>query len=94
MHWDPTVSIGNVITMGLALVAIVFAWRDMDWRIKNLEGWRKEAIQDVVARAAMDEKFKAAVDEFKISIAALHATVAAMDKEYQRRISENRAERR
>ena len=86
MHWDPTINIGNLITIALALIAIVFAWRDMDWRIKNLETWRREQIAWLVARAQLDEKFQSAVTEFKAAIAGLNVTVAAMDKEYERRI--------
>ena len=86
LHWDPTINIGNLITIALALIAIVFAWRDMDWRIRNLETWRREQIAGLVARAQLDEKFQTVVAEFKIAIAGLNVTVAAMDKEYERRM--------
>ena len=36
--------------------------------------------------AQLDEKFQTAVAEFKIAIAGLNVTVAAMDKEYERRM--------
>ena len=52
----------------------------------RLVGLRREQIAGLVARAQLDEKFQSAVTEFKAAIAALNVTVAAMDKEYERRI--------
>ena len=40
----------------------------------------------VETRAQLDEKFQTAVADFKIAIAGLNVTVAAMDKEYERRM--------
>ena len=52
----------------------------------RLVGLRREQIAGLVARAQLDEKFQSAVTEFKAAIAGLNVTVAAMDKEYERRI--------
>jgi len=80
MHFDPTISIGNVITMTLAAAAIIFAWRDMDWRVKNLEIWRREQLEGIKARVIVDERFQTAVEDFKLAIAQLSVKVAMMDK--------------
>lgn len=50
MHFDWTVNIGNVFTLiGVAVLAIV-AWKDLTWRLKNLEAWRLEHMIDACSR--------------------------------------------
>ncbi len=64
MHFESTVSIGNLLTF-LGLLLAAYGWwrahessesaklayqRDMDWRVKNLENWRKEHMIDADAR--------------------------------------------
>jgi len=66
--------------MLLAAAAIVFAWRDMDWRVRNLETWRKEQIEGIKARVVLDEHFQNAVGDFKLAIAQLNLKVAALDR--------------
>lgn len=39
-HFDPSISFGNVITAVTFLVFALLSWRDLNWRIKNLEVWR------------------------------------------------------
>lgn len=39
-HFDPTVTLGNLITVASAIVLIIIGWRDLNWRVKNLEEWR------------------------------------------------------
>ena len=75
MHFDSTINLGNIITIFLTCLAIIFAWRDMDWRIKNLETWRKEQIEGLKARAVLDERFQNAVADFKLAIAQLSIKV-------------------
>lgn len=50
MHFDTTVSLGNLITVAGLIFAGIWAWRDMTWRIGNLEEWRKEHMVDADAR--------------------------------------------
>jgi hypothetical protein len=45
-----TISIGNLLTIGLASIAAVGAWKDLTWRIKRLEEWRVEHMIDACAR--------------------------------------------
>ena len=48
--FDWTISLGNIIaTIGYTALAIV-AWRDLTWRVSNLETWRKEHSIDADAR--------------------------------------------
>lgn len=42
MKFDLTISLGNIISTTFYIVLIVIAWRDMHWRVKNLETWRRE----------------------------------------------------
>jgi hypothetical protein len=50
MHFDWNVSIGNVITAATFIVLAITAWRDMNWRVRNLEVWRKEHQVDADSR--------------------------------------------
>jgi hypothetical protein len=57
IHFEATISLGNVLTfLAFALAAIKF-WsaqieykKDMEWRVNNLEIWRKEHMFDADAR--------------------------------------------
>jgi hypothetical protein len=49
-HFDYTISIGNLITAFAFILCAVLAWRDMNWRVKNLEVWRKEHMVDADSR--------------------------------------------
>lgn len=50
MRFDWTVSIGNILSAAAFALAAVYAWKDMSWRIKNLETWRTEHMVDSDAR--------------------------------------------
>ena len=57
MHFESTVTLGNLITLFTAFFAIWKFWaaqvaykRDLDWRVTNLEVWRKEHIVDAESR--------------------------------------------
>lgn len=57
MHFDYTFTIGNIFTCVLLAIAAIKFWaaqiayqRDMDWRVTNLEAWRKEHMVDADAR--------------------------------------------
>lgn len=70
MHFDATVSLGNVLALVALLVTGFTAWRawkssekagavaqrDLDWRIANLETWRKEHMIDSDARDTLMDK--------------------------------------
>lgn len=42
MRFDWTISLGNLVTAFTFLTLAITAWRDMNWRMRNLEEWRKE----------------------------------------------------
>jgi hypothetical protein len=50
MHFDPTINLGNILSGVTFLALAMFTWRDLTWRIKNLETWRKEHQIDANAR--------------------------------------------
>lgn len=64
IHWDGTITLGNILTFAVLLIAIVKFFgaqaasrearvayeRDLEWRIGNLETWRKEHMIDSDAR--------------------------------------------
>lgn len=77
LHWDGTVTLGNLLTFILVGIALVTFWnaqaeakkaqidakkaeveakKDLDWRITNLETWRKEHMIDSDARDALLRK--------------------------------------
>lgn len=56
LRFDGTISIGSVF-MGLSfLLMAAMTWRDMDWRVKNLEIWRKEHMVDADSRNEIMQK--------------------------------------
>lgn len=50
INFDWTVTVGNVISSALFLFLSIVAWRDLTWRISNLEIWRKEHMIDADSR--------------------------------------------
>lgn len=40
MHFNGDVSLGSILSVISFLVAAIVAWRDLNWRIKNLEEWK------------------------------------------------------
>ena len=42
LHYTGEITFGNIITVISFLLAAFAAWRDMGWRVKNLEEWRKQ----------------------------------------------------
>lgn len=69
LHWDGTITLGNVLTFILLTIAIIGFWsarlkaaeaeaaykRDIEWRIGNLERWRGEHMIDSDARDKLIE---------------------------------------
>jgi hypothetical protein len=58
MHFDPTISLGSLIWGITTTVAAILFWRDLDWRVRNLETWRKEHQIDADARDRLIESMK------------------------------------
>lgn len=65
MHFDWTISFSNLLTTGSFLFLAVIAWRDMSWRIKNLEEWRKEHMVDADARDQLIRKMEKILDHVR-----------------------------
>lgn len=53
IRFEPTINFGSVIWALSSLVLAVAAWRDLNWRIKNLEVWRTEHMVDADSRDAI-----------------------------------------
>jgi hypothetical protein len=71
MHFDTTINLGNLIVAGSFIFMAIIAWRDLTWRIKNLEVWRREHMIDSDARDQI--------------ISRLDKIVAFIDRELQNR---------
>jgi hypothetical protein len=70
IHWDGTVSLGSLLTLLLVGIAVAKLWssqnaakeaqaefkKDLQWRISNLEVWRKEHMIDSDARDVLLKK--------------------------------------
>ena len=41
MHFTGEITLGNVISTFGFLCAALYAWRDLSWRVLNLESWRE-----------------------------------------------------
>jgi hypothetical protein len=50
IQFDWSISLGNLISGITFLVLALFAWRDLTWRVKNLETWRAEHMLDSDSR--------------------------------------------
>jgi hypothetical protein len=70
MHFDETVTLGNVLAGVSFSVMALFAWRDLTWRIKNLELWRAEHMVDSDARDQLMHKLDSVIEllQFQISL--------------------------
>lgn len=53
MHFDPTISFGDLLKSTILFVLAVLAWSNLRWRINNLEVWRKEHMVDADSRDAI-----------------------------------------
>lgn len=85
MHFDWTISLGNIITAGTFLVFAILAWRDMDWRVKNLEIWRNEHMVDADSRDAIIAKFDHLIVKLEVTTDALDRAVRLMEQSDRRR---------
>ena len=47
LHWSGEVTVGNLLTITMFAVATIYAWRDLNWRVKNLEVWRDGRIHSI-----------------------------------------------
>jgi hypothetical protein len=65
VRFDTTISLGNLISAVSFLILAVFAWRDMSWRIKNLEVWRKEHMLDSDGRDKLLQKMNKVLDHVR-----------------------------
>jgi hypothetical protein len=50
VYFDWSISLGQVLTAITVSALALFAWRDLQWRVKNLETWRAEHMVDADAR--------------------------------------------
>ena len=64
-HFDYTITLGSLIWSVSSLVLAAFAWRDLTWRIKNLETWRKEHMVDADARDNLIQKMDKVLDHVR-----------------------------
>jgi hypothetical protein len=65
MRFTWTIDLGNLLTLGGAILAMVWGWRDMMWRMKNIEEWRSD--HNKLAEKALEtmEEVKTAIVELK-----------------------------
>jgi len=50
VHFDNTITLGNLVSAVTFLVLGAAAWADLRWRVSNLEIWRQEHQIDADAR--------------------------------------------
>lgn len=50
IHFEWSISLGSIISAVSFTSMAVIGWRDLSWRVKNLEIWRKEHQIDSDAR--------------------------------------------
>ena len=86
IHWDGTITLGNVITFFLFALALINflraqsaakeaqleAKKDLEWRIANLEVWRKEHMIDSDARDLLLRKLDGATELLEYLVKERH----------------------
>jgi hypothetical protein len=50
LRFDYSISLGQVISAFFFLCAAIIGYRDLSWRVKNLEVWRREHQVDADSR--------------------------------------------
>jgi hypothetical protein len=65
MHIDWTISIGNLIWTGGCILVAIIGWRDLTWRIRNLEIWRGEHIVDSDSRGELINEMRIVMEHTK-----------------------------
>jgi hypothetical protein len=79
MHFDSTITLGNFLTFVLLVIAIIKFYnaqaqskraeieyrKDIEWRMANLETWRKEHMVDADARDALLKKLDKVCDHLE-----------------------------
>jgi hypothetical protein len=68
VHFDWTITLGNVLASGSFAILAVIAWRDLIWRISNLEKWRQEHMIDADARDKILESVEKMITKFDVII--------------------------
>ena len=65
LHYNGEITLGNILTLVALGIAIVTGWKDIIYRVKNLEVWRKEHSDTLVTVAAATVEIKEAVVQLK-----------------------------
>ena len=65
MRFDWTISLGQLITALTFLFLGAFAWKDLTWRVKNLEHWRAEHMIDSDSRGKLINEMKEILDHVR-----------------------------
>jgi hypothetical protein len=50
IRFDGTISLGNIVSAFTFLLLAALAWRDLIWRIRNLETWKVQHMSDADGR--------------------------------------------
>jgi len=69
--FDWTITLGNIVSAITFIFAGVIAWRDLTWRIKNLETWRVEHMIDADARDELIRKMDHVIELLRFQIKLL-----------------------
>jgi uncharacterized coiled-coil protein SlyX len=84
MTFDPTVNAGNLITMGLAIIAVIAGWYKFGGRIDMLEYTVEtvektlQNISDTLKKIAETETKMALIDARQLELERTHATTLAI----------------
>lgn len=73
IHFDGTINVADVITALLVAAAGIAAWRDLNWRMKNVETWKKS--HELESRASIET-----LDEMKNITSRLEAIAEGQDR--------------
>jgi predicted RND superfamily exporter protein len=79
VQFDTTVSVGNLLTMGVMIIAGIAAWNGIGYRVKTMERWIEIHQKEVDIREALAQELKTGVALLNQSMEALARRLEAQE---------------
>lgn len=73
IRFDPSITLGSIVAAASFLLAALFAWKDLNWRVNNLEVWR-------TSHEHTAEQREISINILRDSVTKLTALAAGQDR--------------
>jgi len=84
-YFSPEISFGNLISAFAFLAAALFAWRDLSWRVKNLEEWKSSHEHSTIQAISNITLLREAVVKIEEIARGQERRMQIMEDRYQER---------